>query len=79
MDMQGSYGVWKSMEKFGIWFKYFPGLEKYGKKKAEYGKIFVFPDFCPYLVFLIIENSEFNENKFIVQEVRFHGSCLVIL
>ncbi len=29
--------------------------------------------------FFIIENSEFNENKFIVQEVRFHGSCLVIL
>ncbi len=39
---QGSYGVWKSMEKYGIWFKYFPGLEKYGKKKAEYGKVFVF-------------------------------------
>ncbi len=76
---QGSYRVWKSMEKYEIWFKYFPGLEKYGKKKAKYGKIFVFPDFCSYLVFFIIENSEFNENKFIIQDVRFHGSCLVIL
>ncbi len=28
------------------------GLEKYGKKKAGYGKIFVFPDFWPYLIFL---------------------------
>ncbi len=33
----------------------------------------------PLFIFLIIENQEFNENKFIVQEVRFHGSCLVIL
>ncbi len=68
------------MEKYGIWLKYFPGLEKYGKKKAEYGKIFVFPDFCPdfFFFFFLIENSEFNENKFIIQEVRFHGSCLVI-
>ncbi len=33
----------------------------------------------PLFSFLIIENLEFYENKFIVQEVRFHGSCLVIL
>ncbi len=33
----------------------------------------------PLFIFLIIENQEFNENKFIVQEVRFHGGCLVIL
>ncbi len=32
----------------------------------------------PLFIFLIIQNQEFNENKFIVQ-VRFHGSCLVIL
>ncbi len=47
------------------------GLEKYGKKKAEYGKIFPFPDFCPYFV-----NQEFNENTFIEQEVIFHSRCL---
>ncbi len=29
------------------------GLEKYGKKKAEYGKIFVSPDFCPDFVFFL--------------------------
>ncbi len=68
------------MDKYGIWYKYFPGLEKYGKKKAEYGKIFVFPDFCPYLVFNNRNVIEFfNENEFIIQEVKFHGSCLVIL
>ncbi len=44
-------GFLRGLEKYGIWFKYFPGLEKYGKKKAEYGKIFVFPDLSPYLVF----------------------------
>ena len=27
---------------YGIWFESFPGLEKYGKNKLEYGKIFVF-------------------------------------
>ncbi len=43
---QGSYAVWKSMEKYGIWFEYFPGLEKYGKNKSKYGKIFMFPDYC---------------------------------
>ncbi len=43
---QGSYAVWKSMEKYGIWFEYFPGLEKYGKNWSEYGKIFMFPDYC---------------------------------
>ncbi len=45
-NIQGSYA-----EKYGIWFKSFLGLEKYGKKKAEYGKIFAFPDFCPHLGF----------------------------
>ncbi len=49
-------GFLRGLEKYGIWFKYFPGLEKYGKKKAEYGKIFVFPDFWPYFFFFIIEN-----------------------
>ncbi len=44
-------GFLRGLEKYGIWFKLFPGLEKYGKSKAEYGKIFVFPDFCLYLVF----------------------------
>ncbi len=44
-------GFLRGLEKYGIWFKYFPGLEKYGKNKAECGKIFLFPDFCPYLVF----------------------------
>lgn len=29
--------------------------------------------------FSIIENDEFNENKCIIQEVCFNGSCLVIL
>lgn len=41
----------RSMEKYGIWFEYFPGLETYGKKKIGYGKIFVFPDYCPSFVF----------------------------
>ncbi len=27
--------------------KYVPYLEKYGKKKAEYEKVFVFPDCAP--------------------------------
>ncbi len=44
-------GFLRGLEKYGIWFKYFPCLEKYGKNKAEYGNIFVFPDFSPYLVF----------------------------
>ncbi len=47
--------------------------------KAEYGKIFVVSRLVPLFSFFIIESLEFNENKFIVQEVRFHGSCLVIL
>ncbi len=38
-------------EKYEIGFKYFPGLEKYGKNKSEYGNVFVFPCFCPYLFF----------------------------
>ncbi len=38
----GIPGFLRSLEKYGIWFKYFPGLEKYGKKKAEYGKIVSF-------------------------------------
>lgn len=32
----GSYAVQKS-----------PGLGKYGKKKTEYGNMFVFPNYCP--------------------------------
>ncbi len=39
---QGSYGVWKSMEKYGIWFKDFPGLEKYGKWKQSMEKYLCF-------------------------------------
>ncbi len=45
-------GFLRGLEKYGIWFKYFPGPEKYGKKIY----IFVFPDFWPYLFFFIIEN-----------------------
>ncbi len=44
-----------------------------------FGKVWknMFPDFCRVVFFFFfIENSEFN--KFIIQEVRFHGSCLVI-
>lgn len=48
LALQVSYAVWKSME---IDLNIIPGLEKYGKKTAEYGKIFAFSDYCPYLVF----------------------------
>ncbi len=36
------------------------------KKKAEDGKVFVFPDLDPYLVFFRIEHFECIENTFIV-------------
>ncbi len=35
----------RGLEKYGIWFKYFPGMEK---RKQSMEKIFVFPDFFPY-------------------------------
>ncbi len=44
--MQGSYGIWKSME-FDL--LYFPGMEK--RNAGVWKKKIVFPDFCPYLVF----------------------------
>ncbi len=31
-------------------FKSVPDLEKYGKKKAEYGTICALADFCPHLI-----------------------------
>ncbi len=71
MDSQDSYGVWKSMEFDLSIFQVWKSMEKRKQSMEKY----VFPDFCLYLVFFIIKNSEFNENKFIVQEVRFHGSC----
>ncbi len=52
--------------------------EKFGKKKAEYELIFV-SRLLPVFRFLIIKNYEFNENRCILREVRFHGSCLVIV
>ncbi len=52
-------------------FDSFPGLDKYGKIKTEYGKIFVFPDYClwkPDFLSLINFFSQFgiflNSEKF---------------
>jgi len=44
MKLMGSYAVWKSME--FDWSNFHTS-----KKKAEYGKIFAFPDYCLNLVF----------------------------
>ncbi len=41
MFLEQQISILQGLEKYGIWFKYFPGLKKYGKKKAEYGKICV--------------------------------------
>ncbi len=54
------------------------GFGKVWKNKARVWKNICVSRLLHLFSFLIIENSEFNENKFIVQEVRFHGSCLVI-
>ncbi len=45
------------------------------EKRKSMEKIFVSRLLPLFSFFFIIENSEFNKNKFIVQEVRFHGSC----
>ncbi len=50
-------------------------------EKTEYGEIFAFLDFCPHLIF-IIENEEFNENKFIIRNVfswQLFSDSLVIV
>ncbi len=68
--LQGSYRVWNLI-------KYWKSMEK---RKQSMENYLCFQTFGPILFKKkIIEHSEFIENKCIVQEERFHGSCLVIL
>ncbi len=65
-------GILQGSEKCG---KYFPDLKMLGKKKAEYGKVFVFPDFCPYLILLYNKlkskyDNVFKVHFFIMQNCR---------
>ena len=52
MHHSGFLRSMESMEKYGIWFYNFPDLEKYGKLKLLYRKIFMFPRLLSLFYFL---------------------------